>query len=918
MTELDSKYLALWAKSPEKNESFDPHPVIAHLLDVAASAYEVLKLEPKKTLALYASDFGLAEDETIAWVCALAGLHDLGKVSPAFQQLWIPGLARLLETAPEFNWRGTDLKAPSPPPNYVFHSLISQVVLPNLLAERGFSEGLAASIADAVGCHHGFRAEGNELTKANRKSEKGRDVWEEARKALFEVVLSTVGVGSAPAVKRLSPAAFMRLAGLTSFADWIGSSLYPKLQLAGFETDLRSYFEEARRAARERLSELGWTKRSPLVRDERPLEDVFAYLTREDGKPFTPRPLQKEVKKLLREPLAPTLLLIEAPMGEGKTEAAFYAHLRLQAELDHRGLYVALPTMATGNAMFSRTARFLNEQAEGRTVPLDLQLLHGATELNEQYTSLQAKVRANLPSEDRRVETLEHVQAREFFTHKKQALLSEYGVGTVDQALLTILNIRHQFVRLWGLGNRVVVIDEVHAYDTYTSELVKWLVRWLYELGSSVVLLSATLSKKSRGELLKAYGGEDKSTEKYPRIFKVSAGETELVPFEADASRRTDLALHKFSADLNAIVRLLEQNLVNGGCAVCIVNTVDRAQELYKKLQGFETYLFHARFPAEARADIEKSVLERFGKDASRENGKRPHKAVLVATQVVEQSLDLDFDLMVTDLAPVDLIIQRAGRMWRHKRPPSERPIPKPQLFVAGMAHEEELPNLAPHYWDKVYQPYILYKTWEVLRDQDRLVLPDHIDGLVQRVYDGAPVGVELSPEALEKMKADQTSFEKENTVDENDGKGVVISQVRKNGTLSLREPEVTRVREEDDKPNRRPLVQTRKGPPSITVIPLFEISGSYFLDADAQRPYERKKPLETFKRSVRLSRRGLPPELEKHNAASGIDRVFEHWSKEPLLQNCVPLVLNAAGYIEVSKTKIKLDEVLGIVYERA
>ena len=917
MTELDSKYLALWAKSPKEDEPFHPHPVIAHLLDVAASAYEVLKLEPEKTLALYASDFGLNEEEAVAWVCALAGLHDLGKVSPAFQQLWPPGLARLFETAPEFDWRGIDALRPSPPPKNVSHSLISQVVLPGLLVERDFSESLATSTADAVGCHHGFRADGNELAKANRKSEKGRGIWEEARKALFEAVLSAVGVGSAPAVKRLSPAAFMRLAGLTSFADWIGSSLYPKLQSAGFETDLRGYFEEARRVARERLAELGWTKRSPLVTSERPLEDVFAYLTREDGKPFVPRPLQKEVKKLLREPLAPTLLLIEAPMGEGKTEAAFYAYLRLQTELDHRGLYVALPTMATGNAMFSRTAQFLNEQAEGRTVPLDLQLLHGATELNEQYASLQQKVRANLPSENLS-ETLEHVQAREFFTHKKQALLSEYGVGTVDQALLTILNIRHQFVRLWGLGNRVVVIDEVHAYDTYTSELVKWLVRWLYELGSSVVLLSATLSKGVRGELLKAYGGEDKSTEKYPRIFKVAAGETELVSFEADASRRTDLALHKFPADLDAIVRLLEQNLVNGGCAVCIVNTVDRAQELYKKLQGFEKYLFHARFPAEARADIETRVLESFGKDASRENGKRPHKAVLVATQVVEQSLDLDFDLMVTDLAPVDLIIQRAGRMWRHKRPPSERPIPKPELFVAGMAHEGELPELAAHYWDKVYQPYILYKTWEVLRERDNLVLPDDIDKLVQRVYDSAPVGVELSPEALKKMKADQTSFEKENTVDENDGKGVVISLVRKNGTLSLREPEVTRVREEDDKPNRRPLVQTRKGPPSITVIPLFEISGKYFLDAEAQRPYERKKPLETFKRSVRLSRRGLPPELEKYNAASGISKVFEHWSKEPLLQNCVPLVLDAAGYVEVGKTKIKLDEVLGVVYERA
>ncbi len=914
MPKLSQRAQSFWAKSPKKGEPFESHPVIAHLLDVAASASEILKLEPEKITALYAGDFKLCESEAALWVCALAGLHDLGKVSPAFQQLWTPGLEKLISVAPEFDWHTTDSLAPSSPPGYVSHSVVSQVILPSLLKAKGFQGTLAKGVADAVGCHHGFRADGQELGEACKKKEKGREVWDDAREEIFRAVLEVVGVTDSPEVKKLSAAGFMRLAGLTSFADWIGSSLYPSLSFVGYENDLEGYYEEAKVAARHRLAELGWTKRTPLHTDARLLEDTFAYLTREEGKPFSPRTLQTEVEKLLREVSAPTLLLIEAPMGEGKTEAAFYAHLRLQTELGHRGMYVALPTMATGNAMFSRTAEFLNEQAEGRTVPLDLQLLHGATQLNSVYQALQSEVRPNFPDEEK----LEHVQAREFFTHKKQALLSEYGVGTVDQALLTILNIRHQFVRLWGLGNRVVIIDEVHAYDTYTSELVNGLVRWLHALGSSVVLLSATLSEKSRNELLEAYGGEAKETEGYPRIFKVAAGETEVFPFDAESKRKVEIAVHHLAADLDTIVRLLEDKLAKGGCAVCIVNTVNRAQELYKKLGGKDTYLFHARYPAEERAEIETHILETFGKAATRENGKRPHRAILIATQVVEQSLDLDFDLMVTDLAPVDLIIQRAGRMWRHERPSSERPISEPQLFIAGMEHEGELPELSRYFWDRVYQPFILYKTWDVLQGKTQLTLPTDIDDLVQRVYDGdsEPLQARLSEEAFEQAEENQRKFVEERKADKSLAREAIISQVRKNGELALRDP--TRVREEEDKPNGLPAVFTRKGQPSVLAVPLFERGGEYFLDAEAKKPYDAKKPLETYKRSVRLSRRGFPQALEKHNAAQGFEETFKHWEKNPLLQNCVPLVLDTDGSVVVGQTRVRLDSVLGVVYESA
>jgi CRISPR-associated endonuclease/helicase Cas3 len=295
--------------------------------------------------------------------------------------------------------------------------------------------------------------------------------------------------------------------------------------------------------------------------------------------------------------------------------------------------------------MFDRTATFINEQAAGRTIPVDLQLLHGATPLNEMYQQLQGKLRPN--TDTSRDDRLEYVAAREFFTHKKRALLSEYGVGTVDQTLLSVLNIKHQFVRLWGLGNRVVVIDEVHAYNTYTSGLILTLVRWLHALGSSVILMSATLPKATRTKILEAYGGENQDTNEYPRIFKVSESVTTLETFAGDSARRQEIRLEATSSSIEDIANLIQQQLQNGGCAVCIVNTVNRAQALYEHLSGVEKYLFHARFPAEDRAEIEKKVIEKFGKEATLENGKRPTKAVLIATQVVEQPLDLDFDVML-------------------------------------------------------------------------------------------------------------------------------------------------------------------------------------------------------------------------------------------------------------------------------
>jgi CRISPR-associated endonuclease/helicase Cas3 len=312
MTMFDKRFYALWAKSGKDGHS--GHPVVAHLLDVAASTWAILEQEPKSTKELYARDFNLQESEAMPWVYALAGLHDLGKVSPAFQQKWSEGFERLVLVEPSFDWRTTKRLPPITPPKDVSHSLISQVMLPNLLINKGVHASTARKIADAVGCHHGFRAKKVESDEKDH----GLGLWDEARKVIFEAVLQTVGVTTLPGIKTFSAAAWMRLAGLTSLADWIGSSFYPEITFDDFNDNLVGYYEKAKMLAQKRLHEIGWTKREALVTENKSLEQVFAYLTKDSNKPFVPRTLQLKVKELLENTSKPTLLLIEAAMVKEK------------------------------------------------------------------------------------------------------------------------------------------------------------------------------------------------------------------------------------------------------------------------------------------------------------------------------------------------------------------------------------------------------------------------------------------------------------------------------------------------------------------------------------------------------------------------------------------------------------------------
>ncbi len=863
-----------WAKT-SKGVDDRWHPLILHMLDVAASAEAILEREPESTRKRMAAILGMTWEDARAWLLLVVACHDLGKACPGFQCKWE-------------NLSGMD--AGRSPNTKINHAFVSQIALSEILQKNNWPEELAELVADAVGCHHGERASPSILDRlmGDRRA-LGKDEWTEARRGLVDVLLGVFNPTVTPTKQTLTGPDFMLLSGLTSFADWIGSNedWFPFGTSEDCD-DLHDWFQKRRIRANQALDSLRWEPRTPLSTEAKSFEEVFE---------FAPRPLQQAVADALAELKMPAILLLEAPMGEGKTEAAFFAHLELQRRFGHRGLYIALPTKATGNAMFKRTFEFLQSQGTNRS--LDLQLLHGGALLNDTFQGMKVSGIHDSKAGG-------EVRAGEWFTNKKRALLSEYGVGTIDQALLPILPVRHNFVRLWGLANRVVVLDEIHAYDAYTGTLLVHLLRWLLALGSSVVLLSATLSPSIRRKLAGVVGSNLPEPEKpYPRLSIFCPGEkVSQKHFEADPARRQTVRLQAISPDLSGMRTALEEHLTRGGMGLALVNTVQRAQELYllfpdgeplerggKRLSDeTEVFLFHARFPADRRQKREEQALETFG-----EGGNRTGRKILIATQVVEQSLDLDFDLIATDLAPIDLVLQRAGRLWRHAR--TSRPVSEPILLVSGLTGDEPPSFGKPLWWGKVYREDVLLRTWCLLQGKRDLRLPDEIDTLVQNVYEEE----KAVPGFLE---------ERMNKAVRAEGEAIAQRQQANMAIMGLpddaswNDPTKYVLYDEDEPGMHRTLMaQTRLGEDSVVAIPLWPEDG---FGSETTPDFVQSKAW--FLRAVSLSRNGVVQQLRKLGVPEG-------WKESSLLRNCFPLRLNADGRWTEDAT-VRLDEDLGLVYE--
>ncbi len=424
------------------------------------------------------------------------------------------------------------------------------------------------------------------------------------------------------------------------------------------------------------------------------------------------------------------------------------------------GIYFALPTQTTSNRIHRRVADFVERLAPGAGT----RLVHGNSWLHDVAPSLGGCQEGNAKDREGRHD------GRDWFASSRRALLAPFGVGTVDQALLGVVSAKHFFVRQYALAGKVVILDEVHSYDLYTGTLLDRLVARLRDLGATVIVLSATLTAARRRQLLGLSDGALEASAAYPllsaNLGAGGSGGSEVCQFAVPPDPPRTVHVRFMPGD--DLVDACLDRANRGECVLWIRNTVNDAQETYRHLCGRnheggpEIALLHARFPLFRREALENEWLERLGKSRVRRPGRG---CVLVSTQVAEQSVDIDADLLITDLAPTDMLLQRLGRLWRH---PGQRPIAcaKPEVWVgsplldlAGL-RDASSEGIAAAFGksSRVYAPYVLLRTFVLWRDRTELTLPDDIRPLLEATYvepvEQEPPSWSALRDALEARKA--------------------------------------------------------------------------------------------------------------------------------------------------------------------
>lgn len=621
----------------------------------------------------------------------VAACHDVGKLSPTFYlrlhvalNLPITTLENALFTALGLSSHPDQIR--SVESRWSGHPGVSALTIMAITGNK--------QLSTIVGQHHGCRATG---LSGNAQGEMfGGVTWQQERQRLVKLLQQSFG---AVWPDNLTSAQRLLLAGLTSVADWIGSG--PKFD------DPAIAWREPLQAA---LDDAG--QNPPRFVTNLEFGDLFRDAS---GQPYYPDEAQT---KLYSTVTGPGVYVLEAPMGMGKTEAALYAAYKMLAAGEARGVYFALPTQLTSNKIHQRFGAYLESILAVDSPHRQALLLHGKAYLQQEMGE-------------------EGKPGGSWFTSGKRGLLAPFAVGTLDQALLAAMNVKHGFVRVFGLAGKVIILDEIHSYDAYTGVIVQRLVDILRELRCTVIILSATLTQSRREALLNTTPGGH-NTQAYPLITAQPDGQShvECLPLTPPPSRQVALVFSETDETIEEALRRAEL----GQQILWIENTVNDAQNLYVRLatrcaeMGLECGLLHSRFTLRDRNQNESRWVSLYGKDgwAERVNKGR----VLIGTQVLEQSIDIDADFLVTRFAPTDMLMQRLGRLWRH----AHTPRPAGARCEAWLLAPECDPAQADPYrafassaW--VYAPYLLCRALEVWRERDVVSIPTDIRPMLEATY---------------------------------------------------------------------------------------------------------------------------------------------------------------------------------------
>ncbi|WP_416875673.1 CRISPR-associated helicase Cas3' [Kitasatospora sp. SC0581] len=746
------------------------NPLLAHLLDTAACAGELwdhyLAVPVRDRLAetLGAGDVAVARRNAMFY----AGLHDLGKASAGFQARFLDtDRGHLRRAAREWlaqaRANGVPLPADLRAARRLRHELVTAHCLPRLLGCGCVDCGGTGTphlglhrVALLLGGHHGHIPGPDLLGRASTAAPP--EDWDAVQRFLIGAVASflDVDLDRLPEQTTFSrPASRPLFAGLVVTADWIASDANRFEYRDG--GSVQQWWHDAKKQAHIAVHDL-------RLRGWEPKPGTWAELF-----PDTPEPRPFQAAAMNAAPEAgPALVIVEAGTGAGKTSLAlWYAH-HLARTNGYHGFYTAMPTRAATDQAAVEHIGFLG-RAFGRPGDANLAIVHGAAEATDtahrlldagedarpdDLTDLIPFVESTICGRHDRDATTS-VVLDPWYLRRCLGLLSTFGVGTVDQVALASQRSAHWFLRLFGLANKTVVIDEAHAYQLFQERLLGAAVAWLADAGASVVVLSATLPAATREALVAAWcrghrtavgDAAVRGTATRPAAAKgpVTVVDrhgriTRAAPDEPSAELHTRLDLLPDPGSAALADRLLREASA-GGVTTVIRNRVGAAHDLYIHLldqagsHGWrrdEILLLHGRLAPRDRLPREAGIRALIGpgEDRRAPNPRRPHRLLVVSTQVIEQSLDLDSDRLYTDLAPVDLLIQRRGRLHRHAvndgagtRPPGFR---TPRMTVLWQPDRAHLPLVQPPTGRTVgnrdalvYAPYALAATYHQLAER--------------------------------------------------------------------------------------------------------------------------------------------------------------------------------------------------------
>lgn len=616
----------------------------------------------------------------------LAACHDIGKISPDFQKKIYSCLTDFnVSACPEFAFANADNAKGK---GTSFHAKVTQAALADCPQYISLIEGM----------HHGFKPNNSPVIEDGY----GGKAWTQKRHELLSELEKEFAQTKViwPQIKDWNNASV--IGGLITVADWIASGgAFSKLTLESNVSD-----EQLRLMAEQAVADAGFRKVE--FKQELTFAAIFG---------FSPRTAQTVFYEQVNNP---GVYILEAPMGIGKTEAALYAAYKMISAGKADGLYFGLPTQLTSNKIYERVMKFL--AAVTGDEKNALKLLHSSAWLETAVFGEDAD------------------SGKSWFDSGKRGILAPFAVGTVDQALMAVMNVKHGMVRAFGLAGKVVILDEVHSYDAYTGTILNTLVHCLREIGCTVIILSATLTSEQKKNILSAQSSYS-INESYPLITALSERESNevlQVPVENNKEKKVDVTL--INNDDSALDVAMEK-AESGEQVLWIENTVSDAQKIYQRIAAkmagtaVEYGLVHSRYIKETRAVNEGRWVSLYG--SGNNEARKKCGRILVGSQVLEQSLDIDADFLITRLCPTDMMLQRMGRLWRHDSHNEVRPT-KAKCSVLILSPEYDKAITTPRMFglsSAVYSEYVLVRTLEVWKDIHSVSLPSDIRILLEKTY---------------------------------------------------------------------------------------------------------------------------------------------------------------------------------------